>query len=206
MKLILVLMFSLMTNAYAGTPRILFMVNEGFNAEEYYRPLNIFKGHGFSVKTAARDLSEVYPDIRQRKTFPSVRPDLDFTHIRPEDFDAIVFAGGNGAWEDFFPNETVHKILKTFMQQGKITALICASTGLLGVANNLDGEGKVLAAGKNVTGYFRVKGLLKVMGKVNYLPGDEGKPFVVVDGNLITGRDPISSELFGNTIVEELLK
>jgi putative intracellular protease/amidase len=90
------------------------------------------------------------------------------------------------------------------MNQRKLVALLCSSTGPLGVANNLSGEGTPIAIGRNVTGYKRVKGLLTVMGKVNFSSGEKGKPHVVVDGNLITGRDPISSQLFAETIVKQL--
>lgn len=206
MKTLILLLVLVSTQVKAAAPRILFMVNEGFNAHEYYVPLKIFKDQGFEIRTAAKENALVSPDYRQRKDFPSVRPDFIFTDINADDYDAIVFAGGNGSWEDYFPNDDVHKVLTQFMKAGKLTALLCSSTGLLGIANNLDGKGQPLGKGKNVTGYFRVEGLIKVMGKANYYPGEKNQPFVMVDGNLITGRDPLSAELFGKTVVEELLK
>ena len=39
------------------------------------------------------------------------------------------------------------------------------------------------------------------MGKVDYSAGEEDKPYVVVDGNLVTGRDPFSSELFAQKVL-----
>ena len=45
---------------------------------------------------------------------------------------------------------------------------------------------------------------LKNLGLVNYDPGIKGQPYVVKDGNLITGRDPESSELFGLEMVKAL--
>jgi putative intracellular protease/amidase len=57
-----------------------------------------------------------------------------------------------------------------------------------------------------VTGYFRAEGILRQLGRVNYDPGEKGKPFVVIDGKLITGRDPDSSVLFGETVARELQK
>lgn len=55
-----------------------------------------------------------------------------------------------------------------------------------------------------MTGYFRVEGMLRNLGKVDYDPGVADKPYVVVDGNLITGRDPLSAQRFGETMVERL--
>lgn len=182
------------------------MVNQGFYAHEYYVPLEIFKKAGFDITTATKDNVLTRPDLRHLNEFPSVKGDLIFKDVNVDDYDGIVFAGGNGSWEDYFPNDDVHKLLTKFMKTGKTVALLCSSTGLLGLANNLDGKGEPLAEGKRVTGYYRVEGILKVMGKVNYLPGIKDRPFVVVDGNLITGRDPMSAELFGKTVVEEMSK
>ena len=190
--------------ASANPKRILMMVSEGFYAPEYYVPFQNFKNQGYEVKTATKYNRATKPDERQRETHSPVVPDLTFDQIEFRDFDAIVFAGGNGAWEDFFPNTDVHKALTDFYKNNKVVALLCSSTGLLGVANNLDGKSEPIAAGKNVTGYKRVEGVLVSLGKVNYQKGEEGKPFVVVDGNLITGRDPISSELFSETIIKKL--
>lgn len=207
MKIILTLLLlsaSFMTQASKGPKRVLLMVSEGFYAPEYYKPLAAFKKEGFEIITATKYKRSTKPDERQANTHPAVMGDITFSEIDYKIYDAIVFAGGNGAWEDFFPNSDVHKGLNDFMINGKLVALLCSSTGLLGVANNLDGKGTPLAEGRNVTGYKRVKGILTELGKVNYLSGENGKPFVVVDGNLITGRDPLSSELFAQKIIEKL--
>ena len=207
MKIILALLLlsvSFMTEASKAPKRVLMMVSEGFYAPEYYKPLRAFKKAGFEVITATKYNRATKPDERQVDTHPAVIGDINFSGINYKKYDAIVFAGGNGAWEDFFPNSDVHKALSDFLSNGKIVALLCSSTGLLGVANNLDGKGVPLAEGRNVTGYKRVKGILTELGKVNYLSGENGKPFVVVDGNLITGRDPLSSELFAQKIIEKL--
>ncbi len=192
------------TAAQAEEKKVLMLISTGFYAPEYFKPREIFERAGFQVQVAAKYDTPVIPDQRQVKEYPSVKPDVIFSKVDINKYDAIVFSGGNGAWEDFFPNEDVHKILSQSLEKGKKVALLCSATGLLGVANNLDGKGKPLVKGKKVTGYKRVRGLLEVMGGVQYLPGESGKPFVVVDGNLITGRDPISSELFGRTVVEHL--
>jgi len=202
--LVMIIMGSSMADT--NTKEVLMMISEGFYAPEYYVPLEAFKKAGFKITTATKYKRATRPDERHVSTYPSVNADITFKEINVSDYDAIVFAGGIGAWEDFFPNVDVHIALTKFMRKNKLVALLCSSTGLLGVANNLSGEGKPIAFGKNVTGYKRVKGLLIQMGKVNYSAGVKGKPHVVVDGNLITGRDPISSELFAKTVVDNLKK
>ena len=208
MKILFILGLTLINFACAHSlepkKRILMMVSEGFYGPEYYVPLHLFKNKGFLIKIAAKYKRATHPDERHRRSYSDVIPDLTFDKVDFNDFDAIVFAGGNGAWEDFFPNKDVHKLLKEFMENDKVVGLLCSSTGLLGVANNLTGRGYPLAVGRHVTGYKRVEGLLINLGKVNYSKGIEGEPYVVVDKNLITGRDPISSELFALKIIEKM--
>lgn len=190
--------------AVAAPKRVLMMVPEGFYAPEYFEPRRIYEAEGFSVTVAAKYPSPVLPDRRQQKDYPPVTPDLTFDKVKAADYDAVTFTGGNGAWEDFFPNDDVHRILAESLEAGKVTALLCSSTGLLGVARNFDGKGAPLARGRKVTGYYRVEGLLTRLGQVAYDPGEPGKPFVRVDGNLVTGRDPLSSEAFGRAVVRAL--
>jgi protease I len=207
-KLIISLVVLMMSAACFATDtaqkKILFMVAEGFYAPEYFKPLRAFNMAGYKVTTATKYSVAVRPDKRQWDTHPAVQGNIIFKDILVKDYDAIVFAGGNGAWEDFFPNADVHKALADFMNNDKLVALLCSSTGLLGVANNFSGKEEPIAKGRKVTGYKRVESLLVNLGQVEYLKGEKGKPFVVTDGNLITGRDPISSELFAKTIIEKL--
>lgn len=191
---------------FSAPKKVLMMVSEGFYAPEYYIPHSIFNNQGFHVTTATKYLRLTKPDERQLRTHKAVMPDLTFNQVQTNDYDAIVFAGGNGAWEDFFPNSDVHKILINALRSNKVVALLCSSTGLLALAGNLNGNNKPIAMGRKVTGYKRVSGLLIKLGRVRYSPGIKGQPHVVVDKNLITGRDPISSTLFAKTVVKALYR
>lgn len=202
--LALALLGSLTAEARAMNKKVLMMISEGFYAPEYFLPRKAFEDRGYEIVVATRYDIPTSPDRRLLNDYPAVKGDITFDKIKVGDFDAIVFAGGNGAWEDFFPNEDVHRALTDFMNAGKVVALLCSSTGLLGVANNLSGDGEPIAKGRHVTGYSRVAGILKKLGQVNYDAGEAGKPYVVVDGKLVTGRDPISSELFGKKVIEVL--
>lgn len=176
------------------------IVTEGFWAPEHFKPRKIFEKAGFAITVAAKSSGKISPDSRNKEYEP-VTASLAFSEVDINQFDAIVFAGGNGAWTDYFPNEQAHRILKQSLEAGKILGLICSSTGLLGVANNFDGQ-TPLIPGRSVTGYYRVRALLEKVGRVTYSPGSVDKPHVVIDGKLVTGRDPMSSELFGETLLK----
>lgn len=192
----------LISNNVLAETNVLMIINEGFWAPEYYKPRERFDKEGYRITVAAKRLGSIKPDERNTD-FKAVDSQISFSKIRVQDYDAIVFAGGNGAWTDYFPNEDAHKIVQDALAENKILALLCSSTGLLGVAKNFDALTPI-AANRKATGYYRVRALIEKVGKIKYDPGLENKPYVVVDGNLITGRDPLSSELFAETIVKEL--
>lgn len=185
--------------------KVLIVLNEGYRPEEYFEPRKIFDKAGFAVTVAGHYEGKILPSKKHISEVPPVKTDLIFQKVTVADYDAVVFVGGNGAWNEFLPNPAVHKILMASVDQHKLTALICAATGLLATANNLDGAHPQFK-GRHVTGFFEVEGILRQVGLVNFDKGAEGKPFVVKDGKLITGRDPMSAELFGQTIASELLK
>ncbi|MBC7541327.1 MAG: DJ-1/PfpI family protein [Candidatus Sericytochromatia bacterium] len=188
----------------AAPKRVVMIVNDGLWAPEYYEPRRIFDQAGFTVIVAGKYSGQVYPD-RRNATYGPITVDTTFDKVDLAQFDAITFAGGNGAWTDYFPNEDAHKLVREAFRQKKVIGLLCASTGLLGIVDNLDGQGPGLASGRHVTGYYRVEGIMRTLGHVTFDPGEKGKPYVVTDGNLITGRDPESSTLFGETVTQKLL-
>jgi len=183
--------------------RVLIVLNEGYRPEEYFEPRKLFDNAGFHVKVASHYTGNVLPSRPHIREVPPVPSDLTFDKVSVDDYDAVIFVGGNGAWNDFMPNPDVHKILLNSMKAGKLTALICAATGLLATAGNLDGQHPQFE-GKHVTGFFEVEGMLKTLGHLKYDAGVAKQPYVVTDGKLITGRDPISAKLFGETIVAAL--
>ena len=183
--------------------KVLVVLNQGYRPEEYWSPRKLFDTAKFKVTVAARYAGDVFPSRSHLSEVPPVKADVTFDQVLVKDYDAVVFVGGNGAWNDLLPIPTVHKILLESVRLNKITGLICAATGLLGTANNLDG-GHPQFSGRHVTGYFEVEGILRQMGKMNYDPGEAGKPYVVTDGQLITGRDSISAQLFGETMVSAI--
>lgn len=69
---------------------------------------------------------------------------------------------------------------------------------------NFDDTDTSLVKGRNVTGYYKVENILRKVGEVNFVDGEADEVTVVVDGNLVTGRNPQSSELFGQTVLEAL--
>lgn len=210
-RLALLTLLALAPSLPAARPpvRVLMMIPDDFMWPEYQIPHDLYRGAGFQVTLAGKYPGEVRPDRRNARDYPASRPlevDLTFDQVDAGDYDAVTFVAGNGAWHDFFPNQTVHRIVKATHDQGRILGLLCASTGLLGFVDNVEGDGTPLAAGRRAVGYYRVEGILRHLGRVRLVDGGHREPAVVVDGNLVTGRNPESSALFGKKIVGMLAR
>lgn len=195
--------------AFAAPQKVLMMVPDDFMWPEYALPRAAYEKAGFTVFVVGKSKEVLNPDKRNKAEYPAaqpVKPDLTFDDLKLplDDYDALTFVGGNGAWHDFFPTTKVHEILASAMKDRKVVGLVCASTGLLAVAENFDGTKKPLAEGKKVVGYYKVEGMLKSLGKVKFVAGGRDEETVVRDGNLITGRNPQSSKKFGDAIVAAL--
>jgi protease I len=198
MKL-LVLLLLVSCSSFAAQPKkILMVINEGFQVDEYFVPRKIFEEAGHSITVASRFGGEVHPG-RKYTDYSPVQADINFTQIDVNDYDAITFTGGGGAWSDYFPDKTLHQVLiKAMKREEMVVGLICAATGLLATAGNLDGKTPQFK-GRHVTGYGDVAGLLIKQGELDYEAVE-----VKVDDRLVTGRDPKAAELFGKTVLGKL--
>lgn len=207
MRLITLLFVLLSSSSSFAQKRILMMIPDDFMWPEYSVPRRSYELAGFKVVTAAKSREPMRQDKRNIQQFPESRvivADLTFEEVRIDQFDAITFVAGNGAWHDFFPNQTVHDLLREAAFKRKVVGLLCASTGLLALVGNWDGKTPI-AAGKKVVGYFRVEGMLRSMGRVNFIAGGRQEPAVAVDGRLVTGRNWESSEIFARAVIQTLI-
>lgn len=143
----------------------------------------------------------------------ALRNSLPLAEANPSDFDAIYFVGGLAAVWDFPADPNVARLLGA-MGSDKIIAAICH--GGCALANGP--EGKPFAAGRRLTvisdGEDKLAGvdmivpflsesrLRELGGKV--VLGDPFTPFVVEDGNLLTGQNPQSSADLARLILAKL--
>jgi putative intracellular protease/amidase len=87
------------------------ILNEGFQVDEYLKPRALFEREKYKIMTASRWGGPVKPGRKYQEQLPSVMTDLAFDRIEIQNYDAIAFTGGGGAWTDYFPNPTLHRIL-----------------------------------------------------------------------------------------------
>lgn len=136
--------------------------------------------------------------------------------VRIEDYDAIYFAGGNGAMWQFPGSEDVHRVVREFYESGKIVSAACHGTSAL--LNTKLSDGSYLVAGKKVTGfstaeenYLQQASVMPLLLQesfgargASYVEASPWTPNVVTDGRMISGQNPPSAEGVGEKLAEML--
>jgi putative intracellular protease/amidase len=108
------------------------------------------------------------------------------------------------------------KLIESFVAAGKPLAIVCHSPGALRHVRSPDG--RPLVEGKKVTGFanseeeavglthvvpFLVEDELKRLGGI-YSKGPDWQPYILTDGQLITGQNPASSGPAAKALLEKL--
>jgi putative intracellular protease/amidase len=131
-------------------------------------------------------------------------------------FDAIYLPGGHGAMWDMPENATLARVVGSLFDAGKIVSAVCH--GPAGLVSAKRRDGRPLVDGKRVNSFtnseekavgldgvvpFLLETRLRELGG-RFEGGPNWQPFAVRDGNLITGQNPMSSELVARRVIEAL--
>ena len=136
--------------------------------------------------------------------------------VAAEDFDAVFFPGGHGPLWDLVQDRHCIELIEAFARAGKPVAAVCHAPAVLTEARGPEGE--PLIKGRKVTGFtnaeeaaveltevvpFLLEDRLKERGG-DYSKGPDWSSHVVVDGKLVTGQNPASSEAAAEALLEML--
>jgi putative intracellular protease/amidase len=133
--------------------------------------------------------------------------------VSMKDFDAVYYPGGHGVVWDLAEDQASIAILNEAAAAGIPIGTVCHGPGALRHAKSADG--KPLVYGRSVTGFSNteeaavgltevVPFLLEDMLKQNggrYTKADDWQSHVVVDGKLVTGQNPASSEAVARALL-----
>ncbi|MCQ4289239.1 type 1 glutamine amidotransferase domain-containing protein [Pseudomonas stutzeri] len=202
----------------------------GFWLEEFAAPYYVFKDAGAQITLASpkggqppldpkSDAPDAQTELTQRfkndadaKTLLANTQKLD--NVSAADFDAVFYPGGHGPLWDLTSNATSIALIESFIKARKPVGAVCHAPAALVQVRGEDGE--YLVKGKRVTGFtnseeegvqltevvpFLLEDKLKEIGG-DYSKGPDWASYVRVDGLLVTGQNPASSE----EAARELLK
>ncbi|MFA6436458.1 MAG: DJ-1/PfpI family protein [Candidatus Gracilibacteria bacterium] len=162
------------------TKIIMILAPERYQEQEYGDPRRVFEEEGFTVKTAST------VKVAQGKLGGKTTVDLLLQDVQVNDFDAIVFVGGPGAFV-YFEDEVALNLARAFEKEGKFVTAICAGPGILANAGVLKGKRATCWSGEG--DHLKEKGATYTGALVEQ------------DGKTITADGPLSAEAFGQTIV-----
>mmetsp|Transcript_7495 Transcript_7495/g.15648 ORF Transcript_7495/g.15648 Transcript_7495/m.15648 type:complete len:228 (-) Transcript_7495:2095-2778(-) len=133
------------------------------------------------------------------------------------DIDAIYLAGGHGTGTDFVDDADMKSAIEGLLASDKIVAAVCH--GVIGLCQCTTSDGTTpLVSGKNVTGFsdteeeavqltklvpYLLETKLKEQG-AKYEKGGDWSSQVCVDGKLVTGQNPQSSDGCAEAVIKIL--
>lgn len=137
--------------------------------------------------------------------------------VDPADYDGVLVPGGHGPMQDLAVNPDIARVLAAMLpDESKVVASLCHGPASFFAAGNPDGSW--LFRGRRLTAFSdeeeRLVGLaenspwlleqrLRTAG-AEYSSGPAWSPYVVVDGNLVTGQNPASGQGAADALLKEL--
>jgi len=204
----------------------------GFWLEEFAAPYYVFQDAGAEIILASPlggqpplDPKSDEPDAQTAATErfrkdPKAQAALAATtllaQVKADDYDAVFYPGGHGPLWDLANDATSIALLEAFERAGKPLGLVCHAPGALIQVKAANGQ--PLVAGRRVTGFtnseedavgltavvpFLIEDVFTRLGG-DYHKGPDWQVHVEVDGRLVTGQNPASSEAVAEALLSML--
>lgn len=157
------------------------VLENGFEEIEAVTPFDVLIRAGFRcefVSTKSESVTSSRGIVIKTKKVTSL-----------DSYDMIVLPGGMPGAKNLSENAIVLDAVRSFLQEGKKVAAICAAPALVLTAAGV-------TAGRKVTCYPGME--------TNFKDADFSEDCVVTDGNLITSRGPATAMEFAFTLADEL--
>lgn len=173
-------------NNVSHNKKIGILIENDVEDVEFSVPYNGLKQAGMEVVVLGSRMNETYKGKRGKL---SIKADGTTTEAIASEFDAVIIPGGM-APDKMRRNLNTVSFVKEAMQQGKLVAAVCHGPQVL-----IEGD---LLRGKKATGFNAIRKDMVNAG-ANYI--DEP---LVVDGNLLTSRQPGDLAIFTTAILSRL--
>ncbi|CTQ32224.1 type 1 glutamine amidotransferase domain-containing protein [Jannaschia rubra] len=169
--------------------KILILATNGFEQSELEVPRDKLRGHGATVHVASPD-GKTIKGWDGNDWGQDAEVDLQLSDVDLADYDALVLPGGQINPDLLRVDRDAVKLIRDFVEAGKIVAAVCHAPWLLIEAGVVEG--------REMTSYHSIRTDLKNAG-ANVVD----KPVAVSNG-IITSRNPDDLNDFVAKIVEEV--
>ncbi|MEM9782697.1 MAG: type 1 glutamine amidotransferase domain-containing protein [Pseudomonadota bacterium] len=204
----------------------------GFWLEEFAAPYYAFTDAGMEVTLSSphggqppvdprSEADEAMTEITRRFMADAVaqrrlRASVSLSEIDPDDYDAVFYPGGHGPLWDLVANEHSIALLRSFSAKGKPIGAVCHGPVVL--LNAVRGDGRPLVEGRRLTGFTDAEeaaiGLTEavplaletalVERGARFEKRPPFTPFALADGLIVTGQNPMSSEMAAEAMIRLL--
>lgn len=204
----------------------------GFWLEEFASPYYEFIDNGYDVTIASPkggrppvDPKSLQPENQTESTkrFQADKPaneklgnSLVLKEVSSDDYISLFLPGGHGPMWDLSQDNDLKRIVEDFYNKDKIISAVCH--GPAGLLQATDKNGYSILKNKRVTGFtneeeqtvkldkivpFSLERRMKELGG-NFEKTENFKPFVIHDGQIITGQNPASAFVAARKVIEIL--
>ena len=169
--------------------KVAVLVDNYFEEDEFTGPINDLKKAGAEVVVVAPKVGEIQAmkHADKSQTYQAQKA-LDDVHL--DEFDGLVLPGGAVNADSLRMNDKAKIWVKKFLNLGKPVAAICHAPWLLASAG--------LAKDRQLTSYFTIQDDMRNAG-AKWVDEE-----VVIDGNLITSRQPDDVPAFDKAFISML--
>jgi len=171
------------------TARVLILATDGFEQSELFRPREALMDAGASVTLASITTNPIQGMQHDQKG-ETITPDMVLADVDVSDYDALVLPGGVANPDTLRMEPLAIEIIRDFFDADKTVAAICHAPWLLIEADVVDGL--------RATSWPSLRTDLENAGATVI---DEA---VVIDGNLITSRNPDDLPAFNAALIEAI--
>jgi protease I len=170
--------------------KIAVVATDYFEEPELTEPVKALREAGAKVDIIAPKSGEI-KGLKHVDPGQSVKVDKTLDEADPAEYDGLVIPGGAVNADHLRMEKRARDfIVKIMGELGKPTAVICHGPWLLASAG--------LARGKKLTSYFTIQDDMRNAG------ADWTDEEVVIDGNLITSREPDDLPAFNKALISAL--
>ena len=168
---------------------ILILATHGYERSELRVPLDQLRNKGADVRIASLK-KEPIKSWAEKDWGDTVDVDMTVDEVKIGDFDAIVLPGGVMNPDFLRRNANAVKLVRDFVEAGKVVAAVCHGPWMLVEADAL--------RGRKATSYPSIKTDVKNAG------AEWRDERVIVNEGIITSRNPSDLDAFVAKIVEEI--
>jgi protease I len=161
--------------------RVLVLATDGVEEAELTEPVKALKEAGARVEVAAPKAGEIQT-FRHHDKFDTFPADRALEGLDPDDYDALFLPGGAFNADALRAHPKVKDVIRVMMDAGRPVAMICHAPWELISAG--------MARGRTMTGYRTIEDDVRNAGGV-WEDAD-----VVIDGNLVSSREPADLPAF----------